>query len=428
MNFRTYSTFLVATCLTLVACNQPVQVGEPPPPEINRLTALVTVQTRSDWTGGLALVLSDSYSNEISGVVPTGSCMSGKHEWKLNSSSSRGPRSVGERITLTAGSDSFPMPHTADNVYQFENNLPIQGDAVHVQWDGTSASDHPFDADAIELLSAPDVSAVSIEQGEPLSLSWTAQGGDSLDLAFIPAAGSPRPVVTCSFVDQGSAVVPAELVNQLTEGYDRVELSRVKVKKTLWYVEEDTYLGGGAHPTHGVVGISARSVLVPLTVRHKRVFVTSRTFTGNLKGQAASGLAGGDVLCQQSAEAAQLGGTWRALLSDKTAAASARIADVGPWYLLDDTTQVFSGRAALFAAQGPQVAISLTETGTRVTDAVWTGTLSSGSASTYDCDNWSDGTYNWYGSSGTPHGGVSSWTYGTSLPCSRSAHLYCLEQ
>ena len=40
------------------------------------------------------------------------------------------------------------------------------------------------------------------------------------------------------------------------------------------------------------------------------VFVTKDTWKGNLKGTAASGLAGADAKCQAAANAQSLGGTW----------------------------------------------------------------------------------------------------------------------
>src|SRR5947207_2454473 len=55
-----------------------------------------------------------------------------------------------------------------------------------------------------------------------------------------------------------------------------------------------------------------------MAVAKKRVFVTSGTWTGDLKthGGGTDGLDGANKLCQGAATAAALGGTWVAWLSD----------------------------------------------------------------------------------------------------------------
>jgi hypothetical protein len=52
----------------------------------------------------------------------------------------------------------------------------------------------------------------------------------------------------------------------------------------------------------------------------KRIFLTSTVYDGNL-----GGLAGADAKCQARADAAQLGGTWKAILSTRTVDAADRI-------------------------------------------------------------------------------------------------------
>src|SRR4051794_13048994 len=70
---------------------------------------------------------------------------------------------------------------------------------------------------------------------------------------------------------------------------------------------------------------------------HKRVFVTSTTYSGFLGGLSAA-----DQLCQARANAGTLGGTWVAWMSDGQVDALSKINDVGPWFLADAVTIVFS--------------------------------------------------------------------------------------
>jgi hypothetical protein len=64
--------------------------------------------------------------------------------------------------------------------------------------------------------------------------------------------------------------------------------------------------------------------------QHKRVFVTAAGYRGDF-----GGVTGGDTICNTTAVAANLDGTWKAWLSDSTTNAIDRIDDVGPWYLLN---------------------------------------------------------------------------------------------
>lgn len=124
----------------------------------------------------------------------------------------------------------------------------------------------------------------------------------------------------------------------------------------------------------------------------KRVFVTSKTYSGNLltEGGGASGLAGADNLCNQLG--ATLGGTWVAWLSEG-ASAFDRVTGQGPWYRVDGTTLVFPDREALKGL--PLVPISTDELGlTHNTDLqAWTGTDVGGtiSATGTRCLGWSSG-------------------------------------
>lgn len=171
----------------------------------------------------------------------------------------------------------------------------------------------------------------------------------------------------------------------------------------------------------------------------KRVFVTSQSFNGDLAvagGTGDDGLAGGDALCTLVAEAAGIGGTWRAWLSADGVDAIDRIADVAPWHTTGPgCAQVFPSRAAI-TVYGPEVAIEHDERGRPVNDSTWTGTDENGRSDTLDCEGWTMSVA-WIGNFRMEEGligvpgatvGSSQWTSSVSHPCDFENALYCFEQ
>jgi hypothetical protein len=161
---------------------------------------------------------------------------------------------------------------------------------------------------------------------------------------------------------------------------------------------------------------------------HRRMFVTSGTYLGEIGG-LAGGIVAGDTACQSSATLAGLGGTWKAWLSDATTDAIGRLVDVGPWDMLDGTT-VFANLSGL--AGVPLAPITLDEHGgpfgVNGFLYVWTGTQHGGTRGASHCKSWST-TAPEVGVAGI--GGVQSpeWTdNGSAQPCEAQNHLYCFEQ
>jgi hypothetical protein len=170
----------------------------------------------------------------------------------------------------------------------------------------------------------------------------------------------------------------------------------------------------------------------------KRMFVTSSAFTANLakQGGKTTGLAGADHLCNNAAQAAQLGGAWRAWLSDSAHDAIDRINDVGPWLNVTKTVVLFPNWAALTQSPDEVLWSYLTdEYGQMISLAyVWTGTGAGGHVASYStdsvtCADWTDdvGTYGegWVGTVGY---GAANWTDAQAEPCYQSYSLYCIEQ
>lgn len=181
----------------------------------------------------------------------------------------------------------------------------------------------------------------------------------------------------------------------------------------------------------------------------RRVFVTSQVYTGNL-----GGLAGADAKCQTLADAAGLGGTYKAWLSASTISAAERLTHVGaPYVLADGVTVVAKDWEHLVNTYGggPPLAhaIDRTETmgpaptqenfcgGVTPIPLVTTGTQWDGSlyaigcmsGKCYTCDDWTTtaGAGLWGMASVTDNG----WTHiceGVPGSCAHQAALYCFEQ
>ncbi|MDW8348626.1 MAG: DUF1554 domain-containing protein [Bacteroidia bacterium] len=164
----------------------------------------------------------------------------------------------------------------------------------------------------------------------------------------------------------------------------------------------------------------------------KRVFVTSTQHTGNL-----GGLAGADNICQTRANAAGLGGTWKAWLSDGSTSAASRLVQHTTNMVRIDNVVVANGWADLTdgSIDNP---INITELGGTITATpdfnntlVFTNTNTSGGIfGSNHCSNWTSTS-----NSFAPHYGQctvtnSDWTnWGTIVAqCGLQRRLYCFEQ
>lgn len=158
----------------------------------------------------------------------------------------------------------------------------------------------------------------------------------------------------------------------------------------------------------------------------KRVFVTSTTYSGNL-----GGVAGADAKCQLHADAAALGGTWKAWISSGSVNAIDRIADVGPWYLVDRMTKVFNNKANLQTT--PEFAIWADETGGAPSwsgmSSPWSGSDEAGRDSGWDCNGWTSALTTDYATTGDASTDQ-AWGGATSGPieCDFTGALICFEQ
>jgi len=162
-----------------------------------------------------------------------------------------------------------------------------------------------------------------------------------------------------------------------------------------------------------------------------RIFVTSTTYNGNL-----GGLAGADAKCQARANAASLGGTWKAILSDSTTDASERL-DVAGYNIIDMKGRLAVPNGNLWSPNyydGANnnyllLSLNLTELKTDATSSPWTSTnYNGGKYASATCLNWSSNSsantavYAWMGQINT------YWIGYNSDNCSLVHSLYCIEQ
>ena len=176
-------------------------------------------------------------------------------------------------------------------------------------------------------------------------------------------------------------------------------------------------------------------------------FVTSQIYSGNM-----GGLAGADVICQTHADQANLGGIFKAWLSDSVQAPADRFTHPAEAYVRVDLVPIANGYADL--VNPPHLnPINLTELGTTPplavsptnqpcldgTTRVWTGTSWNGLAVTYGappCGDWTSSTLSGSFLAGNWTAVASTWTHNCGqIPspmfpphCSSMAPLYCFQQ
>jgi hypothetical protein len=170
----------------------------------------------------------------------------------------------------------------------------------------------------------------------------------------------------------------------------------------------------------------------------RRVFVTSTNYDGDL-----GGLAGADQKCQDRADAAGLGGSWKAWLSDSTTHAADRLNQpTGPLLRTDGVAiaNSWNDLVSSWPTSAPEVdefgqAYPLVGSGNTSHCSwsggyffhPWTATDSQGQLSGPTCSDWTDTSG--VGFVGLGGYSLSQWTYWCDdFPCSWEQPLYCFEQ
>ncbi len=190
--------------------------------------------------------------------------------------------------------------------------------------------------------------------------------------------------------------------------------------------------GGGSDGTGGDgLASSGGSGATGDTSTRKRIFHLTNGRLGQIRdaNDPRTGLEVADADCTKVG-LTYGGAQWKAWLSSSTLNALERIADVGPWYRLDQVTLLFADRASF--VNGPQVPINPQSNLVDDTrNLFWTGTLVDGTASAYNCQGWTQ----YVGSNPANRATVGrvdtagkGWVDPTLLACSHYLALLCVEQ
>jgi hypothetical protein len=169
------------------------------------------------------------------------------------------------------------------------------------------------------------------------------------------------------------------------------------------------------------------------------VFVSATTIPATFAAPSGSAASIADGLCQGYATAANLGGTWKAWLSDTTTSPAARFEHPSIEYALLDGTTIATGWNGLVGGAPLSHGIDEDETGTaRSNKGVWTATdangmaLLSGGSVTFPigtCSNFTSAmvgpTYPVIGLAGATD---STWSNVYVVQCDAVERLYCFEQ
>ena len=166
---------------------------------------------------------------------------------------------------------------------------------------------------------------------------------------------------------------------------------------------------------------AAPPVQQPVALPINTIFVSSKGYRGNL-----GGMAGADAKCMALASAANLQGSWMAIVSTSTVSAKIRLSmnDASYWDIKGNDLSI--NTAGLFD-NGMDDIIYADETGTPTQGNVWTGTVNSGDSSALTCNDWTDATAGstaMYGQLGTA---TSWWIAGGIDNCDHAKKIYCVK-
>lgn len=167
--------------------------------------------------------------------------------------------------------------------------------------------------------------------------------------------------------------------------------------------------------------------------QQSRVFVTSTTYDGNL-----GGLPGADAKCQTRADTVNLGGSWKAWISDTTTSVESRfVHSSGQYKLLND--QVIANNWADLVDGVINYPINRTEVNSQVAGQAWTNTRNDGTInndnhnpddlSVFNCNNWTNNSFVQTGRIGYVDN-ANNWSEFANVEqyCGTKIRLYCFEQ
>ncbi|MCA9489426.1 MAG: DUF1554 domain-containing protein [Myxococcales bacterium] len=157
-----------------------------------------------------------------------------------------------------------------------------------------------------------------------------------------------------------------------------------------------------------------------------RAFVTSTGYRGNFGGAA-----GADSRCQTRADAAGLGGTWKAWLgSPADGLPASRFNFTDPWVKVNGTFKVADDLGDLTDGSLDS-ALNVNEFGNAISPfnrIVWTGISSPNSLASENCNNWTSASSAVTGRRGSAAYYNSLWVDAGTSTCNMANSLYCFEQ
>jgi hypothetical protein len=151
-----------------------------------------------------------------------------------------------------------------------------------------------------------------------------------------------------------------------------------------------------------------------------QVFETANSYIGYTIGS----LANADAICQSEANAAGYAGTYKAIMSDESTAATSRLTLSYPIVNAYDGSTV----AATNLWVGSISSEIATPSGYQTFTSVWTGTYQDGSSAFgYTCGGWTNGGGT--GEQGQVGLGGAGWiASGNNQACWNDVQLYCIQQ
>jgi hypothetical protein len=204
-------------------------------------------------------------------------------------------------------------------------------------------------------------------------------------------------------------------------GFDRERLNTIAADASSDLADLDT--GDVDAVADGVSSTDTAPVLPDHGKPVHLIFATSTPLQGNL-----GGISGADGLCQKSAIAAGLSGTFKALISDSSTSARDRLTIGFPLHntagqlIATDTTDLWDGDV-----QNP---IAYDEHGALVTSIfrVWNGTRDSGRAYAQNtCQDWTSSAQDDMGEIGMLNR-KATWIDDSAVTCDKEGRLYCISQ
>ncbi len=329
-------------------------------------------------------------------------------------------------------------PETFLDLFPLDESSPeVLGTQANISEDGMGGQAIPVSWSVAPLPSAGAVPDGVRVAGVPLTLAHSAGPGD-LDLSW---------GTSCAVTDDDYAVyegvlgdfpshVPVANPNCTTGGATMATITPGGGDH--YYLVVPT---GGSGLCEGSYGFDSDGAPRPQSLsacatqsvsecgesQRKTVFVTSATYNGNF-----GTLANADANCQSLADAAGLGGAYKAWLSDSATDVRDRFTQATTAYVRVDGAVIADDWADLVdnPSGDPLLApIDRDENGTAVGIVnVWTGSTFAGQVLAAACSDWTDGTNASQGRTGRTSRVDLGWTSLLTVNCNNLRALYCFEQ